>query len=160
MYLLWQRNSLGSLLLSQEGVRRFANVLCEKACPCTNVSLSPADNTLFLVVTMPKSGNAAEMGRFEKKLQDALASVGLLVRVSWIEPTEKSFVGEDELASLVKKPAAWAVAFALVALLLKEGLGTALWCVLWGGLFYAATLFFRSETGSGIVQKLKGLAGR
>ena len=160
MYLFWKRTSLGSLLVSQDGMCDFVNSMCEKPFKCTQVSLSSADDTLFLVLTMPKDSDSAAMGTLETKLRDAFGKVGLSVRVSWVEIAKTSFVDNEELASLAKKPLVWAVAFALFALLLKEGVATLLWSLFWGGAFYAGVLFFQSETGSELVRKLRSMAGR
>ena len=87
-------------------------------------------------------------------------NTGLSVRFSWVEFAKTSFVDNDALASLAKKPIAWAIVFALFALLLKEGVATLLWSLFWGGAFYAGVLFFQSEKGAELVRKLRSMAGR
>jgi hypothetical protein len=161
MYLLWKRNSLGSILISQDGIFEFVNFLCPKPFKCTQVSLSSAENTLFLVITMPRDSDSVAMESLEAKLRDSFGPSGLSVRVSWVELAEKSsFVDNDEIATLAKKPVVWAILFALFALLVREGVGTLLWSLFWGVAFYAGVLFFKSETGAALVQKLRSLAGR
>ncbi len=160
MYLFWKRNSLGSILVSQDGICDFVNSLCEKPFKCTQVSLSSADNALFLVVTMPKDSDSAAMEALEAKLSASFEKSGLSVRVSWVEIAKTSFVDNEEIASLAKKPVVWAILFALFALLLREGVGTLLWSIFWGGSFYAVVLFFRSEKGAELVRKLRSMAGR
>lgn len=162
MYLFWKRTSLGSLLVSQDGICDFVNSLCGKPFKCTQVSLSSADNALFLVITMPRDSDSSLMVPLEAKLRDAFEKIGLSVQVSWVEFTKTSFsfVDNEALASLVKKPIVWAIAVALFALLLKEGIATLLWSVFWGGAFYAGVLFFKSEKGAELVRKLRSMAGR
>ena len=160
MYLFWKRNSLGSILVSQDGMSDFVNSLCTKPFKCTQVSLSSADNALFLVITMPKDSDSVAMEALETKLRESFEKSGLSVRVSWVELAKTSFVNNEEIVSLAKKPVVWAIAFALFALLLKEGVATLLWSLFWGGAFYAGVLFFQSEKGAELAQKLRSMAGR
>jgi len=160
MYLFWKRTSLGSILVSQDGMCDFVNSLCEKPFKCTQVSLSSADNALFLVITMPRDSDSSAMVSLETKLRDTFEKTGLSVKVSWVELAKTSFVDNEAIASLVKKPIVWAIAVALFALLLKEGIATLLWSLFWGGAFYAGVLFFQSEKGAELVRKLRSMAGR
>jgi hypothetical protein len=139
----------------------FVNSMCPKPFKCSHISLSSAENTLFVVITMPKDSESVVMEALDTKLKDSFGESGLGVHVSWVELAEKSsFVDNDEIASLAKKPVVWAILFALFALLIREGVATLLWSLFWGCAFYAGVLFFKSEKGAALVKKLRSMAGR
>ena len=85
-----------------DGMCDFVNSLCEKPFKCAQVSLSSADNALFLVITMPKDYDSSAMVSLRQNCGDTFEKTGLSVRVSWVELAKTSFVDNEALASLAK----------------------------------------------------------
>ncbi len=160
VYLFWKNTTLGGLLVSQEGICEFVNSYFEKPFRCTQATLSAADGTLFLVVAAPKSLEPDRMTGLESRLREVLSRMGFSVRISWVEINGKPTGSNEDLVLFFKQPFVWAVAFALFTLLLKEGLSALIWSLFWGGAFFAAVMFLRSEKGSELIKKLRSMAGR
>ncbi len=160
MYLFWKRTSLGTIQISQEGICEFVSSYCEKPFKCTQATLTSADNTLFLVVTRPASVEPSAISELETRLGGAFSEIGFSVRISWVETTKSAFVPDEKLVSIVSKPLLWAIAFAFLTLLLKEGVSALLWALFWGCVIISGFLFFRSSKGAELLRKLRSRAGR
>lgn len=161
MYLFWKRTSLGVIQVSQQGICDFVSAFCEKPFKCTQATLTSADGTLFIVVTKPSEMDPSITARLEAKLRSAFQKMGFSVRVSWVETTKSVSVPEtNRLVSIISMPLIWAIAFAFITLLLKEGVSALLWSLFWGVIIVAGVLYFRSPKGAGLIRYLRSRAGR
>jgi hypothetical protein len=86
--------------------------------------------------------------------------LGFSVRISWVEVEKTPFDPVGELIALARKPLAWALLGAAIAVLFMVGFKTFFWTLFWGAAFYFGTVFLFSEKGERILEKLKGIAGR
>ena len=160
MYLFWMKNSLGTISLSRGGLTDFVNSLLMSPYKCTHLSLSAGEGIVYVVVGLSKESNSLEMDMVETRLKEAMERMGLQARVSWAETEKSACGGHDGLASFIKKPVVWAIWAAGCTVLILDGLGTLLWALLWGGIFYWGAGFFQSDRGKRLLNKIRGTAGR
>lgn len=160
MYLYWMKNSLGSISLSRAGLIDFVNSLLMTPYKCTQVSLSASEGMAYLVIGLPKESNSLEMDMVETRLKESLGRVGLQVRISWAETERTHYDGPSGLYAFIRKPIVWALWASGCAVLILDGLGTLLWTLLWGGIFYWGAEFLQSDKGSRLLKKIRGTAGR
>ena len=160
MYLFWMKYSLGTISLSRGGLTEFVNSLLMSPYKCTHLSLSAAEGIVYLVVGLPKESNSLEMDMVETRLKESVEKMGLQVRISWAETEKSAYEGHDGLPALIKKPVVWAIWAAGCSVLILDGLGTLLWSLLWGGVFYWGAGFLQSDRGKRLLNKIRSTAGR
>lgn len=160
MYLFWKRNSLGGISISAEGMRSFVKNYLSRPYACDQISLSKGEDCLFVLITYPEGASSIDMEMTETRVRSKLESLGLTVRITWVQVEKGKFDGIPSLATLVKKPITWAVAGAAIFMLFFDGFWSLVRTLLLGAAFYFATVFFFSDKGERVIEKVKRKAGR
>jgi len=160
MYLFWKRNTLGGVSVSAAGMRQFVRRYLTKPFHCDLVSLPAGEDCLYVMLSYPKGQTPPGMETAEGRIRRELEKLGFSVKISWVEVEKTPFDPVAELSALVRKPLAWALLGAAIAVLFMVGFRPFFWTLFWGASFYFVTVFLMSEKGERILEKLKGIAGR
>lgn len=160
MYLFWKRNTLGGVSVSAAGMRQFVRRYLTKPFDCDLVSLPAGEDCLFIMLSYPKGQTSPGMETAEGRIRRELEKLGFSVRISWVEVEKTPFDPLGDLSALARKPLAWALLGAAIAVLFMVGFRPFFWTLFWGAAFYFVTVFLLSEKGERILEKLKGIAGR
>jgi hypothetical protein len=145
VYLFWKSTALGSLSLSREGITEFINSLLLPSYACKEVALSRAENSLYIVLSLPHPHNTLEVKMLEEKISASCNEMGLGAHISWTE--EKQPIEPRVFPEILKNPLSWTVGAAGLTALIHMRIRGVLWTIVVGALTFVIARFLLSENG-------------